>query len=723
MTSTDISTDPSWGVEAVIGDGPVGVLLVNLDTREVVHHNPVAQQLAPDVAIPVGLDTWADGAQLRDLVGNVLSRTDHPLSRVARSEPVTGQPVTAARSSDLGEERAGLWVVALPMTGAPMLDDHALVLLIPLRDVGARAAAVAAAEEADRNPGEGASSLGDRAVLATTMSFTVADATAPDQPLVWVNPAFTITTGYALEEVVGRNCRFLQGPGTDPASPAGMRRAIEAGTHVSTTVLNYRRDGSAFWNQVDISPVHDATGALTHLVGIQTDVTLRVEADLARAEALRAEQEARADAERARARLTFLVEAVNRLTGTLDVEECTECLLELVVPTLADWALVFRLDERQHLEALTGRHRDPARQAEVDAYTRDFPGAMRPGGVTDLLLGDRSVRVLSQLDDPASLDERAEYLEDLSMTERSASLGAGTALFVALPGRRRVRDVLALVRAPGSPDFDDDDIDVGLDLGHRVGLILDNARLYEGQHQIAETLQRSLLSEIPDVEGLDIAAHYSAGAREADVGGDFYELLPLPDGAVGVAIGDVIGHDVVAAAAMGQLKGALRALAWTAAPGQQEPAALLGEVDHLLTVLDHGPMASAIYGRLVRTDDGWDLAWANAGHPRPVVRLPDGTVELLGNERGDLMLGVALTERSEQARSLPDGSILVFYTDGLVERRGAALDEGTRAVLDLVATADGDAHDLCRDLMALVPETGDDDVAVLVLRLSGSGPR
>ncbi len=121
-----------------------------------------------------------------------------------------GQAVSAAAGSDLGGRREPLWVVALPMADAPMLDDHALVVFLPLRDSrAARAAMDAATEQA---------ALRDRAVLATGLSFTVADARDPEFPLVWVNPAFTATTGYNLEEGGRPNCRFLQGPGTDPAA-------------------------------------------------------------------------------------------------------------------------------------------------------------------------------------------------------------------------------------------------------------------------------------------------------------------------------------------------------------------------------------------------------------------------------------------------------------------------------------------------------------------------
>jgi diguanylate cyclase (GGDEF)-like protein/PAS domain S-box-containing protein len=126
----------------------------------------------------------------------------------------------------------------------------------------------------------------ERALLATGVAFSVADARADDTPLVWVNPAFTAMTGYTEAEVLGRNCRFLQGPGTDPAHVAALRTGLDSGEDVTVTVLNYRKDGSEFWNQCTLSSVYDAADGRTHYVGIQVDVTARVvlEADLAAAE-------------------------------------------------------------------------------------------------------------------------------------------------------------------------------------------------------------------------------------------------------------------------------------------------------------------------------------------------------------------------------------------------------------------------------------------------------
>lgn len=115
--------------------------------------------------------------------------------------------------------------------------------------------------------------LKDRALDETAEGITIADALLPDMPLIYANRGFERLTGYAVEEVLGRNCRFLQGPGTDPAALNKLRSAIRERRECTVLLLNYRKDGSAFWNRLAITPVHDPSGRVTHFIGVQSDVT------------------------------------------------------------------------------------------------------------------------------------------------------------------------------------------------------------------------------------------------------------------------------------------------------------------------------------------------------------------------------------------------------------------------------------------------------------------
>lgn len=465
--------------------------------------------------------------------------------------------------------------------------------------------------------------LREQAVLSTGLSFTVADAVAPDRPLVWVNPAFTAATGYSFADSVGRNCRFLQGEGTDPAARALMREVVDAGRDETVIVLNYRKDGTAFWNQLSLSPIHGPTGDLTHYVGIQVDVTASVVAGEDRDRALAAERRARLEAEEARAaaeaaqgRLALLAEATSQLAVTLDVTACRQRLLDLVVPGLADWALLLTADERDRIETAMGRHVDPARTGEVDRYVTALRRSLVAGPPQQTLLQGASARRVSDYDSPRHRAERERWVTDPAVLDLSDTLGAASALFVTLPGRRGSSDVMVLVRSASSPRHTEDDLEIAVDLGRRAGLILDNARLYEQQHTIAETLQGSLLPSLPTIPGIRAAARYRAAVSGAQVGGDFYELIALPGGAIGLAIGDVVGHDVMAAAAMGHLRGLLRACAWDAAAGP-DTGRVLERVDELLAGLGIGTLATLTYARLEPgSGGGWSMTYSSAGHPR-----------------------------------------------------------------------------------------------------------
>jgi len=703
----------------VIGDAPAAVLLVDLERNEVVHANDVALQLAPGVTLPVSLDQWGRAAQLRDPAGAELAETAHPLSRLGRREQVPGQAVSAARASDLGESREPLWVVGLPIEGAPGLQDTGLVVLLSIREQ--------AASNLDQLPTEvlatdsvSGDDLHQRAVLATGLSFTVADARAEDMPLVWVNPAFTATTGYDFDETVGHNCRFLQGQDTSRESVARLREALRTQTPIVETLLNYRKDGLPFWNQVTMSPIHDAAGEVTHVVGVQNDVSGRIEADRLRDQALRAAREARAEAEQAQDRLQLLSGAAERLTGALDADECRRRLLDVVVPAMADMAVVLHVDTDGAITDWEARHRDPALSEATERVVAELPDALRPGGAIEVLLDGAPARLMTDLASDRGRATRAAMVTDEEYVDHVEALAIDSTILAVMPGRSGPRDLLVLNRSVGRTPFDERDTRLAVDLGRRAGLIFDNARLYQSQQRIAETLQISLLPRLTALDRAELAARYLPGTSGARVGGDFYDLTELSDGSLCLVVGDVIGHDVMAAAAMGQLKGMIWALAHDPALG---PAAVLERVDALASA-DDDSMASVLLARITATGDGWQVRSSSAGHPPLAVRRPDGAVELVEAAVGrgrDPLIGLGHGTRSEHVVEVPTGSTVVAFTDGLVERRGDLIDTGLDRLRDELATGPLVAADLCDHLVdRLVPADHlslEDDVALLVARL------
>jgi phosphoserine phosphatase RsbU/P len=239
---------------------------------------------------------------------------------------------------------------------------------------------------------------------------------------------------------------------------------------------------------------------------------------------------------------------------------------------------------------------------------------------------------------------------------------------------------------------------------------------------VAETLQRSLLTEPPPVPGLDIAVRYLPAVQHARVGGDWYDAFPLPDGSTMLVIGDVAGHDVAAAATMAQARGLLRGIAHTVAGS---PAAVLGALDRTLGSLQVATLITATVATARREPDGSvGLRWSNAGHPPPVLVCVDGATHVL-ERRPNLLLGAGGdAARVDHELVLRPGDTVVLYTDGLVERRGASLDEGTtRLVAELRTLAGEPLEELCDGLLSALAGSVCDDVAVLALRVGiGPGP-
>jgi serine phosphatase RsbU (regulator of sigma subunit) len=253
----------------------------------------------------------------------------------------------------------------------------------------------------------------------------------------------------------------------------------------------------------------------------------------------------------------------------------------------------------------------------------------------------------------------------------------------------------------------------------RLAAGLENARLYDEQRQVAVALQESLLPQLPhhhpDVE---LAGCYRPAADGANVGGDWYDAFTRPDGTLVLTVGDVVGHDLAATGAMAQLRAMLRAVAYDrAAP----PGELLSRLDLTTTGLGLESLCTVVVGTLARDPDGWLLTWSSAGHPPGIVLRADGTSTVL-DASSDLMIGVlAETERTDHVLRLQGGDTLLWFTDGLVERRGEPLDAG----LERVGRAAGRLADLpvsalCRLLVReMIGDQPTDDTAVLGVRLRG----
>jgi PAS domain S-box-containing protein len=709
----DAVIDPDAAAQSdlpqVLHTAPAAVALIDLGEGLVTYANDSAQGLTGGRAsLPIDVDAWSEAAGLTDLSGRPMRDTASPLSRVAQGIPVSGEPVAVADDARRGseateeerEEAEGrlLWVTGFPLSEAVNDDQRRLALVVFLQLSGAGA---------QRH----LEMVRDRAVVATELSFTISDPSREQNPLVWVNPAFSRLTGYELDEVLGRNCRFLQGPNTDPASIARIRTALAEERPITEVLLNYRRDGTAFWNQVSITPVLDGDGRVVNFVGVQSDVTERVMVENERRAALAA-------AEETREQLRLLTESTSAMSASLDTTGVASALVRIVVPTMADFCCVDLLDEvedNSSVRRAAVNHRDETKLDEVRALGRwvsptddgrDPIGQALTGG-SPSLLPELPVR-------PAGIAEQPDLLR------RYEVLRPRSAIVVPLRARGQVLGALTLgTELPYGRRYAQRDLYLAADLAARAGLAVDNARLYAREHGAAETLQRSLLPAVQSMPGMSVASRYLAATDGAQVGGDWYDMLPLPDGAVGLAVGDVVGHDLRAAAAMGELRGVLRSYAWEGLG----PTDVIDRCDDVVQGLGMAAMATAVYARLERGEPGdWTLRYSNAGHPPPLLRRADGTVELLTGSLSPLIGATRAIRRGETVVQCGAGDLLVLHTDGLIEAPGTDPDERTQLIADTLAgqASDVPVEDLCDQLLEVLGVEGlRDDAVLLVIRLDG----
>ncbi|MEO7745628.1 MAG: PP2C family protein-serine/threonine phosphatase [Actinomycetota bacterium] len=384
-----------------------------------------------------------------------------------------------------------------------------------------------------------------------------------------------------------------------------------------------------------------------------------------------------------------------------------------VLLAVADWVIADRLD-------------DPDLVVRVAAYDADgaltLPAAMGSGSPRRSSAGSQGLLPSLLRSPDATVHLRAPQLAAMAASgdpHRAAqaamalSYGANEVLLIRLAARDLAVGVLSLGTRT---TFGADDVTALADVAAHLGVALEAARLLEVQRAVATALQTSLLPPVPSVAGVRLAARYSPATRGLDVGGDWYDAFEV-DGDLVVVIGDVSGHDVSAAARMAALRHTVRAHAVDRA---EPPAAVVARLERTSATLALDATGTCVVARLHPDADGsWQLRWTNAGHPPPLL-VRDGQAEFLETEI-DLMLGVDPTSpRHDHERRLVPGDVLVLYTDGLVEVRGASLDDGLELLSQVAAGHAAKHPDALADvLLSRLGSGGADDVALLVLEVVG----
>ncbi|MDR6974340.1 PAS domain S-box-containing protein [Streptomyces sp. 3330] len=412
-------------------------------------------------------------------------------------------------------------------------------------------------------------------------------------------------------------------------------------------------------------------------------------------------------------RLALLAATTTQLTSTLDVDEALRRLVTLVVPRLADWAIIDLITERDEV------WRTVVVEAEGDILVRhdELQGPMPPVPEESPMPLSRALRgVASTLAGPQTYQGPPDSGIAVEQRRLFDASGIHSAAIAPIRSTRALLGALTLGRARQPGDFNTVDLPLIEDIARRAGLALDNARLYQRQRKVAETMQNHLLPQMPRVAGLQMAVRYLPAPDASQVGGDWYDAFSLSDGATALAIGDVVGHDLEAAAGMAQVRNMLRAYAWAL---QEPPSRIVERLDEAVLHITDVTMATMILARVEEADEGrWKLTWSNAGHPPPLLISHDGLAEYLTGGHGMLLGTGAAGARVDATALLPPGSTLLLYTDGLIEEPGHTLDEGLhRLHQHAAALAHRPLVSFTDQLLRRVrPAANDDDVALLALR-------
>ncbi|MBP0455359.1 MULTISPECIES: SpoIIE family protein phosphatase [unclassified Kitasatospora] len=456
-------------------------------------------------------------------------------------------------------------------------------------------------------------------------------------------------------------------------------------------------------------------------------------------------------------RLALLDHATRRVNSALDLAATLRNICRVLVPTLADAAIVHLRDPLPNVErepgfpdelrihhslgtrlgrrgrpTAGGDHRGSRHGSRYGSRSTADTGPATPvtrgGALAHTLLSRRPAEaaVLGTAGRADGTTDRAterttELLRELYGARGLARLGAGSSV-LALPlrGRKAVLGLLVLIRRPpektGRPGFDAADTATATHLTTQAGLAVDTALRYAREWEIANELQRSMLPlRLPQPHGVRLSQRYLPGERGAQVGGDWYDAVPLPGNRVALIVGDVMGHSLTSAAIMGQLRTSAQTLAALDLPPHEvlyhldEQAQRLGREQHLATCV------YAVYDPIANR-----VVLANAGHVPPVLVRPDGTAELLELDSG-APIGVGGVDFSSVELPAPPGSALLLFTDGLVETRNRPISDGLELLRARLATVQPQAPEqLCQEALRILPP-GDrgDDIALLAACFDG----
>ncbi|MFI8962723.1 SpoIIE family protein phosphatase [Streptomyces sp. NPDC053493] len=686
MATNPVEADPTSGAGRDAG-GWLGAL-------------PVAAVATDQAGTIVRWDRAAQdllGYEAREVVGRHISDLLHPgadrnLGRSLWERVAGGRGLTGAVSA---WHRDG-HPVELEIWATP----------VPARTRGGTTVLVFAADAHAARAIRGSSAVWDGLFARSPVGVAVFDT---QLRFLRVNPALEAMNGLPEAAHIGRRLVEIL-PGVNAADmEAAMRQVLERGE----PILDFRRTG-----RTPADPDHDRVWSCSYVrledpegqpIGLTAtliDITTQQRAEL--------------EAAAGRRRLALINEATSKIGTSLDLERTAQELADATVPDLADAVTV------DVLESLaTSGDLGPGLVGGI-ALRRLGKAPLTGCVITDTLaplgrtlmfpanapytqaLAARRSFVIARLDEQAI----APAARHSGAPARLLDLGVHSFMMVPLMARGVVLGLATFYRRRPIGPFTDDDEALAGDLAARAAVCVDNARLYHREHDTALILQRSMLPQhITPPPGVEVAHRYLPAGDAQEVGGDWYDVIRLAGGKAGLVIGDVMGHGTTAAAVMGRLSASVRALARL----DLRPEELLRQLEATLEDLAEPTLATFCYAVLDPADGHCRIT--RAGHPPPALVLPDGTARLLDVPAGP-PLGVGEASFTTTDVTLEPGSVLVLYTDGLVEARGSDIDDRLAELTHVLTQPSPSLDQLCDTLLThLVPSSADDDIALLATRL------
>jgi PAS domain S-box-containing protein len=533
---------------------------------------------------------------------------------------------------------------------------------------------------------------------------------------VRINEAGTRINGLPAEEHLGRRAEeVLTGP-FGARVVALLREVLRTGEPVLGMEISGERPGhpgELHHREVSYYPLPGPDGEVAGVGAVVHDVGARRRAEELRARLLEREHDARLAAEAARARAELIAAAGEALSASLDWDVTVHNAVRVVVPAVADLALLHLAAPGHRLGLAAVAHADPEQEPRARRLAERFPP--RRGErhwAEDAVASGRTVSAFELgEDDVEAIAGAPQHLEGLR------ALGARSAVVVPLAAAGRRVGALTLIYAESGRRYGEEDVLVAEALGDRIALALENARLHTERSRIAQTLQRSLLPpDLPAVPGVDAAAGYFPAGDANDVGGDFYDLFESESGVWTALIGDVAGKGAEAAALTALARYTLR----TASMLDTSPAHNLRLLNEALLARDAGT-CTVLYARLQPEGEAMLVTAAAAGHPPPLVLRADGQLEEL-TPPGTLLGAVEAPRLQSRESSLGPGDLVLLYTDGATDVRVPGGVLGDEVLRDELARCAGCSAQRVVERVAarvLAAQGGrlDDDLALLALRI------